>query len=228
MKYIYVFVATGLIILFHSGLGRTALGPIVLKEGAVLPLSTHSTIRMESQNVTIRIGSTSYTVDAVFRFFNTGETVRQWVGIPQYVKDASFAFVFKPFEAWIDDRKVSFSTSDDYRASKPYSPPSGGGRWKIKEVTFSGHDETVIRLRYEAPLKHQGSGYYMYGNGSCWKDKMSKLILTIDHTAIPETKNFTAEIAGSPGPRRMSPSILRFEVNDVKPISKATLQFYCR
>jgi hypothetical protein len=48
--------------------------------GVVSPKRPHPTIRMDSLYVTVEMGKKYYTVDAVFRLFNTGETTAEWVG----------------------------------------------------------------------------------------------------------------------------------------------------
>lgn len=68
---------------FMASVGSTNDGPIWLMGGGAAPKSSHPSIRMDSEEVTIRLGQDTYTVDAVFHFFNTGATTTEWVGFPK-------------------------------------------------------------------------------------------------------------------------------------------------
>ena len=72
------------LILYHSAaIGDEA--PLVQQEsgGVVSPVSEDASIRMDSEQVKIRLEEDSYSVDAEFIFYNTGETVTKLVGFPR-------------------------------------------------------------------------------------------------------------------------------------------------
>ena len=80
--FLLCFVLAGLLLVANSG--RADDAPIEITGGAASPIAfPHQSIRMDSEEATIRLHKKSYTVDAVFRFFNTGETLTEWVGFPK-------------------------------------------------------------------------------------------------------------------------------------------------
>ncbi len=133
--------------------------PIEIMSGGASPKSPHSSIRMESENVRITLERTSYTVDAVFRFFNTSAKTTEWVGFPKSARGSaalSFDGVkdFIRFETWVDGRRVKFSEERARSSrSQPFlkrllSQPAQqveDERWMVKQVTFPGHDKTTTR-----------------------------------------------------------------------------------
>ncbi len=58
--------------------------PFPISGGAVSAKLPHETIRMDSEEVTIRLGrGGSYTVQGVYYMVNTGEETTEWVGFPK-------------------------------------------------------------------------------------------------------------------------------------------------
>lgn len=89
------------------------IGPIDMLKGggAAAPKAPHQTIRLDSQEVIIRLGGSGYTVDAVFYFYNTGATITEWTGFPKQVEyrgSAHPASTFMRFDGWVDGRQVNF------------------------------------------------------------------------------------------------------------------------
>ncbi|MFC1835576.1 hypothetical protein ACFL2Q_12695 [Thermodesulfobacteriota bacterium] len=105
--------------LFLSPPTRADIGPVdVLKGGGTAaPKSPHETIRLDSQEVIIRLRSSGYTVDAVYHLFNTGQSIIQWTGFPMDIVFRGIPFPtssFSRFEAWINGRQVEFTEQLDF------------------------------------------------------------------------------------------------------------------
>jgi hypothetical protein len=202
------------------------LAPVAVKEGHVLPLAPHETIRLDYEEVSMRLRKTGYTVDATFRFFNTGETMTQWVGVPKHVDDISmspFTLDFDEFGAWVDGRPALFSEADD--VTHPLSPDGryvGDRRWMIGQVTFRGHATTNIRIRYEAgsvPV------YYVFGTGRYWKDQIGKAAFTIDTTDLGDIKEIMSfRFPAAPGPRTITKNVVRYELGNFEPERDAQIR----
>ncbi|MGB6063623.1 MAG: hypothetical protein WBG50_02375 [Desulfomonilaceae bacterium] len=137
---------------------------------------------------------TSYIVDAVFHFFNSGETTTEWVGFPKLEGDK---FQFIKFETWVNDQEAQFTETPEagrlpglWNFAKSlvsgesfFSNWSESCHWMAKEVTFPGHAVTVTRVRYEAAY-NDGCATYIYGTGSLWKDTIGKAVFIIDGNEI--------------------------------------------
>ncbi|MBI5570214.1 MAG: hypothetical protein HY914_09745 [Desulfomonile tiedjei] len=90
--------------------------------GTVSPKSPHHTIRMASEQVIIRLKRNTYTVDAVFHFFNTGETTTEWVGFPRLETDTMtmtesmdrVGSEFVRYDAWVDGTKIPVEENSDF------------------------------------------------------------------------------------------------------------------
>jgi hypothetical protein len=159
--------------------------PIRLQGGCISPPAPSENIRLDVMSVTMRGKRDSYTVDAVFHLFNTGETTTVTVGVPKYGRadecdllDKYVVCDFLGFDAWVDGRKVGFVEVRDF-FTDPSARPIGGycrhlsskcvslddgteTRWMTKKITFPGKATTKIRIRYEAPYHNHyvGSGAY--------------------------------------------------------------------
>lgn len=217
--------------------GRADLAPITLKDGLVLPFVAHKSIRMDLQDVTIRMRKTDYTVDAVFRLFNTGETITQWVGVPRYLMPYFTPFV--KFTAWVGDRNISFSEAREagyrayYSVPKPRDPGARDPRdrspeWMVAQVTFPGHSGITIRIKYEAPFEKRNMGFYIYEYSRFWKDRIGKLVFTIDTTEICETHEATIPSLTGPGVRALTRNLLRDELKNYKPSEWNLFMFYLK
>jgi hypothetical protein len=57
--------------------------PLQASGGMVAPKAPHETIRMEAEEVTMRLEKDGYTVEAVFVMANSGEAITEWVGFPK-------------------------------------------------------------------------------------------------------------------------------------------------
>jgi hypothetical protein len=163
--------------------GEANDAPILVMGGSASPKGPHHSIRMESEEVTIRLLENSYTVDAVFRFFNDGETITEWVGFPKHGSGYDFFFRtqdFIQFETWVNDQKVQFTEKldplhylklllDNINIFSTHGVKDN--RWMAKYVTFPGRAVTTSRVRYEAKyIWPPGKcALYIYGTGSLWK-----------------------------------------------------------
>jgi hypothetical protein len=203
---------------------RAQLAPVTVRDGKVLPLSFQETIRLESQEVTIRLHRGCCRVEASFRLVNTGPTVTQWIGIWKYIKERHI-LEGQPiaFDGWIDGTKVAFApahyapTESGWVAEIQEYP---GPRWMVREVTFPGHAATTIRVRYDI----QGLGSVAYEHSRYWKGNIRKAAFTIDRTNEPRTWRYSIIFPSCPGPRMITDDLEKYELQDSKPPSKGCMQ----
>jgi len=214
--------------------------------GGVSPKSPHPTIRLDDQEVIIRLKPSTYTVDAVFHLFNTAETTTEWIGFPKNatgrqpgphgrVED------FIRFEVMVHEESVPFTEKPDVAKSAhvlpraPCSKPVRTSSWLMGEATFPGNAMTTIRVRYESYYGNCGLGcqqaVYIYGTGRYWKDNIGKATFIVDstekggaETAAPsfsptETKKFVIHR------RLISQNIAQYEIRDFEPDPQSTLSF---
>jgi hypothetical protein len=193
------------------------MAPLQVKGGAAAARGPHETIRMESEEVTIRLEKASYMVDAVFHFSNSGETTTEWVGFPkggEYFEATPKELPgfdrapdrfpdFVQFHTWVDGNKVPFSAE--------------GSRWLARQVTFPGHATTIIRVVYEANYYRGSYAEYIIGTGSYWKDSIGMAAFTVDGSAVGGSKNFSANLDAPQIQRLLTEKALRLEVKDYKP-----------
>ena len=207
------------------------IAPLQVEGGAASAKSSHGTIRMESEEVTMRLEKKSYTVDALFVFSNSGETITQWVGFPKgydHAQLGSQAFAgagrngtkrrlpdFIQFHAWVDGKPAYFSPE--------------GIRWLARQVTFPGHAKTTIRVVYEADYYRGSYATYIISTGAPWKDTIARAAFTVDGAAIGGAKKFSArlEISGQSA-KLVSDKAERFETRNYEPGPKDMLRVSCR
>ncbi|MEW6532822.1 MAG: hypothetical protein AB1473_18475 [Thermodesulfobacteriota bacterium] len=219
--------------------------PVILMGGAVSPKAQHETIRMDSEQVTIRLKQNSYTVDAVFKFFNSGQTTIEWVGFPKQGNIWTSEFVdvsdFIRFATWIDGRKTDVieergqgRISVLIERAFQYLLSAGGlmgvyglgfrpiaeNRWLVQRVTFPAHTNTTIRTSYEARYVFRGapSAYYIVGTGRFWKGSIGKAVFLVDATDVGGTGKISVEgLEIGPGPRFVSKNVALFEMRNIEP-----------
>lgn len=215
--------------------GSSNWAPMEQKGGAALPRENGSNIRMESEQVMIRLRPRSYTVEAVFHFTNTGKTTTEWVGFPK-----RGIWVFGKFDAWVNDRKVEVSEEPDSEAKRGIVErvvsglchyilgrddrvrPTTDRGWLVLQVAFPGRSPTIIRTTYDG---HYGSGTaghmdYIIGTGSYWKGPIRRAVFIIDSSDVGGNKNINVDLHDlgmAPGPELMGENLLRLEIMHFKP-----------
>jgi Domain of unknown function (DUF4424) len=196
-----------------SGLGAD-IAPLQVSGGTAAAKTNHPTIRMESEEVMIRLKEGSYTVDAVFQFRNSGETTTEWVGFPR--GDQSFAPEttdrpdFVQFHAWVDGKSAPFSKE--------------GKRWMARHVRFAGNATTTIRIMYEAHYYRGRYATYLVGTGSGWKDSIGRAAFTVDGSAIGGSDHFSARLAAPRVDKLRTEQAVRIEARDYEPKPQDRLQ----
>lgn len=222
-------IAIGLLLVSTTAIADVGPMDKLLGGGAAAPKSPHESIRLDSQEVIIRLREDTYTVDVVFQLFNTGETITEWTGFPiqahvRRLPHSNRAFV--RFNTWANGREVKYSEEPDRSF-----PKNGKDRkWLVHQITFPAHAWTTIRVTYEAHYyTYHGLNYeagsYVYGTGSYWKDKIRKAVFIIDAGYVGGTKNVQAFLPSKSQYRRISENLMRYELSDFKPDPEAKLKF---
>jgi hypothetical protein len=193
--------------------------PWPMAGGTVATKSLHKTIRMDAEEVTIRLDGGSHTVTAVYHMVNTGESTTEWVGFPKgRIRDSTEQFDypdFIQFYVWVNGKKALFSKE--------------GNVWMAGRVTFPGHATTMIRVVYQAHntnyLRRGAGGYaeYIVGTGRLWKGNIGRAIFTVDGSAIGGASKFDAELNVPSSRKLLSDRTIRFDVTDFKPDRDAVL-----
>ncbi len=232
MKYFgFLLCVAAALLLFFPITGATNDGPVQVMGGSASPKGPHEFIRMDSEEVKIKLLENSYEVDAVFHFLNTGETTTEWVGFPKY---AIPTHDFIKFETWIDDQAVQFTeksaTQSGLRSflDRIFSDGVFDNRWMVKSVTFPGHKFTTTRVKYEAeyqPVAGDDCVYYDYGTGSLWKGNIGKAVFAIDTngTVDPESVSLTCDPVLKASLKLVSSNKMVLDASDFRPPSNARL-----
>jgi hypothetical protein len=184
------------LLFFQTAPGGANFAPVKVTSESVTAMN-HESIRMDVQEVTIRLRRSDYVVEAVFKLFNTGETTTQWVGLHRYCDECSFISTFYDFKAEVDCQPVTFTVRNPL--------------WMVGQVTFPGGSSTTIRIRYAARLsRDRNEGVYIVDNSRYWKGKIRKFSFTIDSSEICDTRQ-------SDGGRALTKSLRRTESVNFKP-----------
>ncbi|MFH1115946.1 MAG: hypothetical protein V1792_18700 [Pseudomonadota bacterium] len=233
-----LYLITGAFLCFPNP-GMTNQTPLHVVGGGAMPKSQHETVRMDSEQVVIRLGRRSYTVDAIFHLFNAGETVTEWVGFPKrrvkLIPQGLTPPDFVRFDTWVDGRHVEVSELRDaqahvslwehlvslrYRVDRLiYLFPGHGpmrNEWMGHRVTFARHAKTTIRTIYEAEYGYR-KAFYIFGTGRYWKDGIGKATFVIDCTDVGGTRKVDVCFPVAPGPKILSENVISFNVKKLKP-----------
>ncbi|MEI7664092.1 MAG: hypothetical protein WCK34_17935 [Bacteroidota bacterium] len=190
--------------------------PINLQSGGALALTGPLSVSMESEIVRIILGNKSYTVDATFNFYNSGDAVTLSVGFPKNGAgwlDGRFKQTseFIKFETWVDNKPVKFIEQPNTASIEGvYTLPAlikhirnsnnieklgvmaKDYRWMVKEsVSFPSKKTTITRVRYEAPYENfggecKGGLTYIYGTGSYWDGNIGESKFIVETGGIPK------------------------------------------
>jgi hypothetical protein len=232
------------LVLYHSAaIGDMA--PLIQQEsgGAVSPVSDHTSIRMDSEQVKIRLEKDSYSVDAEFVFYNTGETVTELVGFPTVnyltIQPREGPTNYMRFETWVNDEKTEILNSDPdnkpMTSEDSYLNPEKGTTfpsreidlWLVHRVKFPGHAYTKMRTKYESlyffPKFGPKEAIYIVGTGRQWKDRIGKALFIVDSSGVGGAENVKSHLSMAPGPRLISGGLLVHEIRDIKPEPRAAL-----
>ncbi len=216
--------------------------PVHIVGGGATPKSQHESVRMDSEQVTIRLGQRSYMVDAVFHLFNTGETITEWVGFPKRIVKGprSTQPDYIQFDTWVDGKHVEVSELRDAHAHESFwerlvlLPYRLGlvsyvrritirdDRWMGQRVTFPRHAKTTVRTVYEATYGYPPA-FYIFGTGRYWKDGIGEATFVIDCTDVGGTGKVDVYFSVAPGPKIVSGNVISFDVRKLKPPPDAQL-----
>lgn len=236
------------LILYHSA----AIGdemPLIQQEsgGVVSPVSDDASIRMDSEQVKIRLEEDSYSVDAEFIFYNTGETVTKLVGFPRrnYLTTRPYEgrTNYMRFETWVNGKKAKIINSypdDKPMTASEFMDKSRKGTlkkgatfpsreiklWIVRRVKFPGHAYTKIRTKYQSryfDVEGKVRAIYIVGTGRHWKDRIGKAVFIIDCSAVGGAENVKVDFRMAPGPWLNSGGVLVREIRDFEPKPRAVL-----
>jgi hypothetical protein len=80
---------------------------------------------------------------------------------------------------------------------------------------------TTICTSYEAHYYSTSfsgrSALYIIGTGRLWKDSIGKAVFIIDCARVGGAKNVTVNFSVAPGPRLITESLIRFEIENAEP-----------
>lgn len=200
--------------------------------GGVSPKSPHPFIRLEAQEVIIRLKPGSYTVDAAFRLYNSGETSTEWIGFPKNAmgrqpgpKGRLSDFI--RFEVSVNDRTVPFKEGRDIMGEARNPLDKGSARlrressWLVGQATFPGHALTPINVRYEARYDPCGMNCaraeYIYGTGGYWKDGIGKASFIVDSSEQGGVDGVRVGFATPVRRYQISANVVRYEFRDLRP-----------
>lgn len=152
--------------------------------GAPLLLGGGTDVRMDLQDVIIRLKKESFTVDAVFHFFNTEGTTTESVAFGRRP-------VFKRHDIWVNGRDPDELQLPwfwrFFRFLREIFPPSQSREeYLVYPITFPGHERTTIRVSYE----QANHGRYDFGTARYWQGNIGVASITIDGSEIGGRRSF--------------------------------------
>ncbi len=219
--------------------------------GGIAPKAPHKAIRLDSEEVRIRLKESSYVVDAVFELFNTGDTTTEWIGFPKWGAPGRRPLPnYIKLEAWVNGASIEFDPEKESSEEAGFPKPNTDvypfrvtqkikedREWLVSEVTFPGHAKTTIRVTYETEYCGQRSCEvaYLYGTGSMWKDNIGKATFIIDSSALHRVSEVSTHFEQVSDSRSISkiawsrpePSVSnpqRYVATDFKPYPDAYLR----
>ncbi len=213
--------------------------------GDVSPKSPHQMIRLDEQEVIIRLKRFTYAVDAVFHLSNTGETTTEWIGFPKNSvghQPGRFGKVsdFIRFEVSVNDLIVPFTEERELVKGVQTFPKQmrlqwlNRSGWLMGRATFPGNATTTIRVRYESHYGGWSSNHaaiYIYGTGAYWKDSIRKASFIVDSTEIGGAAHARARFSDSETDRYfihrrlISDNIEKYEIRNFEPHPEGLLSF---
>jgi hypothetical protein len=242
MRYKFKIVCWIIVLVLYHSAAIGDMAPLIQQEsgGAVSPASDHASIRMDSEQVKIRLEKDSYSVDAEFIFYNTGETVTELVGFPKVnylaTRQHEGPTNYMRFETWVNGEKAEILASDPDSKPMPsedfYLNPKKGTRfpsqeiklWLVHRIKFPGHAYTRMRTRYQSRcLFGQEVAEYVVGTGRHWMDRIGKAVFIIDCSGVGGAENVKVGFRMAPGPRLISGGVLVHEIRNIKPGPRAAL-----
>jgi hypothetical protein len=225
-----VFIMAGFFLAACPVLANVAPVMPFLEGGVIAPRTAHETIRLDSEQVTIRLKPDTYTVEAVFHLFNTGATTTEWTGFPKRMRSRGADFRdFIRYECWLNERPIQFKQEEDRSAGREHRTETPSESWLderqiieirywfVTRVTFPKDEKTTIRVRYEAPYVGWGASYIV-GTGSLWKDNISEAVFIIDGTEVGGIAEFSCGFPKTPQePSLKEGNVVKYELKDFKP-----------
>ncbi len=220
-----------------SDLARAQVPPLVVG-GVVSPAAPHETIRLVSAETIIRLYESTCEIDTVCRFFNDGDLVEERLGFPIYVDHVEVRSL-PILKAWVDGRKLTFTTSDmvplfwstipslrsNIRTPRSHRHPLEERRlpmdlrecrWLVKQVSFKGHTETLVRTAYRPPYFFDHA-YFLYGTASYWNGSIDRAAFIVDAGNVGGLKNIEVSFPVAAGPRIVSDNVALYELSNFKP-----------
>lgn len=196
-------------------------GGVALSAGGARLIDEHPTISMEDESVHIVMKPEQYTVDALFHFYNSGDSTTTLVGFPiegttrylELAKKEVFAFHTYVNGKEVATKDVDLDKSDDELRDFSYK------YFKIKEVTFPAHSTTTTRVEYSAPygkfIPAINWLQYDYSTGASWKGPIHLAVFRVDFSEdllglelqVPDPIKITKRSSGT----------VEFVLQDVKP-----------
>ncbi|MEW6351585.1 MAG: ankyrin repeat domain-containing protein [Thermodesulfobacteriota bacterium] len=163
--------------------------------------SPQPAIRLESEQVTIRLGYGVYSVDALFHFFNTGETITERVRFPKLPAETPRGYHggnFLRIDAFVNGRNVHLVKKAGIRGHLRsfwgwWASWGPGDPAKMEyEVKFPAQAQTAIRIRHETQYRPCGGGglsvcskaAYACGSGRSWASNSGKRTFIVDAEEI--------------------------------------------
>jgi ankyrin repeat protein len=214
--------------------------------GGASPGTNHPTVRMESEEVAIKLKPREYSVDAVFHMFNTGAAVAEPVCFPKLYRNKSSLFDspndFIRFDVWVDGKTARFYEESEVGVFRgfwtrllskagydsPQREEDRDRRWMVGKTHFRGNGKTTIRVYYEARYEKsygwdRRSADYIFGTGRHWKGTIGRASFVIDRTELGEPIKVLSEFrcanpAGcSASLRRITQDISAHDIQDLEP-----------
>lgn len=212
--------------------------PLLILSGGTPLIKFQHEIALKSEEVIIRPNRSHCVFDAVFVFFNKGETVTEWVCFPKTLIDVTpFMNCASPkgivldewcFAAWVDGREMDFSKQTDFFGKadvisrEEITEPERLRACLAAVVTFTKHSVTSIRVRYKVPYFNQI--FYSFRRSQYLVNNGGTAVFIVDASDIGGMGNIRVTCEGAGGPNRISDNLARYEIKDFSPSQETRLK----
>jgi hypothetical protein len=180
--------------------------------GAPIMARSHETITMESLRVIIHLNRQTYTLEAVFSIYNSGQTISETIMFPiagpslEEDWNISDCPTFIHYNLWINSQKAAICDITSYinsmsnvfkKLSRVIQSITFSGpedykydleKWKTVSCTFNGKSFTKIRLFCEATLfenvKREKRAIFLLGTTASWKGPIKNVSIKAECSDI--------------------------------------------
>jgi hypothetical protein len=214
-----------------------AAGALIVRGDIATPRPRWSEVRMESEEVNIKLGKKKVYVEALFNMHNTGSGSKVRFGYPLGL----FEKELNDFKVYVEDKEIdgvgTEKTEEKKNSPRPVYGRGRGGKqnvqsepyrfsgpykeWKVFNVPFKADEKKKIKVSYWVEpavidnTSHGKLNFYAYTlvTGATWKDTIKKAVINVKLDGVAAGDILQA----LPGDSEQKGSTISWTMKDFKP-----------